>query len=76
MIFLDTNIFYNFFFKTNITDKVKKIFLLEEDFCTSFIVLNETIYVICFKYAKEYFEVQDCGNLWKFERIPPVPNPT
>ena len=57
MIFLDTNIFYNFLFKTGLTDKVKKIFLLEEDFCTSFIVLNETIYVICFKYAKDYFGI-------------------
>ena len=66
MIFLDTNIFYNFLFKTSLTDKAKKIFLLEEDFCTSFIVLNETLYIICFKYAKDNFGVTSKTKFKKY----------
>ncbi len=57
MIFIDTNVFYNFLFKTPLTERAKRVFLHNSDLCTSTTVLNETIYIICFKYAKDKFGI-------------------
>ena len=38
MIMVDTNVFYNFLFETELTEKATKIFELEEPLFTSFTV--------------------------------------
>ena len=46
MIVLDTNIFYNFLFETELTDKTVKILEFEEPLFTTFTVINESLYII------------------------------
>jgi predicted nucleic acid-binding protein len=57
MIFLDTNIFYNFLFETELTDKAAKVFENDNPIVTSFVVVNETVYTISRKLAEKRFGV-------------------
>ena len=54
-IFIDTNVFYNILFKTQLTDRARK--LLEElegrSFYTSLIVVNELLYISAAKYYRQ-----------------------
>jgi len=52
LILIDTNIFYNFLFDTELTDRSEKVFELEEMFFTTFTVWNETTYIISRKIAE------------------------
>lgn len=45
MIFIDTNVFLDYLFETSLSDKAEKILSMEE-LCTSYIVINETLFVI------------------------------
>jgi predicted nucleic acid-binding protein len=58
MIFVDTSIFYNFLFETELTDKATKVFEVDEALVTSFIVVNETIYTISRKVAEKKFGIK------------------
>ena len=66
MIFLDTNIFYNYLFETELTENAEKILSLGEDFVTSFTVINETIYVIIRKLAERKYNIKSYHDFRKF----------
>ncbi len=46
-VFIDTNIFYNILFKTQLTDRARKLLIKLEDrsFYTCLIVINELLYI-------------------------------
>ena len=58
MILLDTNVFYNFLFETELTDKAAKILEMDEEFCTIFTVLNELVYIISRKMAERKYGIR------------------
>ncbi len=58
VILLDTNVFYNFLFETELTDKAVEILEMDEEFCTTFTVLNEVVYVISRKMAEKKFGIR------------------
>ena len=66
MIFIDTNIFYNILFETEITYKARKVFKLKEDFATSFLVVNELIYVSMRKIAEREFGIKSYESFKNF----------
>lgn len=66
MIMIDTNVFYNFLFETNLTDKATKIFELDESFFTPFTVVNETLYIISRKIAERKFDIRSSRKFRKF----------
>ncbi len=55
---LDTNVFYNFLFETELTDKATRILEMDEEFCTTFTVLNEVVYVISRKIAERKYGIR------------------
>ena len=66
MIMVDTNVFYNFLFETELTEKATKIFELEEPLFTSFTVINETLYVISRKIAERKFDIRSYRRFREF----------
>ena len=58
MILLDTNVFYNFLFETELTDKATRILETDEEFCTTFTVLNEVVYIISRKLAERKYGIR------------------
>lgn len=66
MIMVDTNVFYNFLFETELTEKATKIFELEEPLFTSFTVINETLYVISRKIAERKFNIRSYRRFREF----------
>ncbi len=62
MILLDTNIFYNFLFETDLTDRAEKVFEIEKPLFTTFTVWNETVYVISRKIAEVKFGIRSYAN--------------
>jgi len=58
VILLDTNVFYNFLFETELTDKAAKILEMDEEFCTIFTVLNELVYIISRKMAERKYGIR------------------
>ncbi len=58
MTLLDTNVFYNFLFETELTDKATRILEMDEEFCTTFTVLNEVVYVISRKIAERKYGIR------------------
>ena len=66
MIMVDTNVFYNFLFETELTEKATKIFELEEPLFTSFTVINETLYVISRKIAERKFNIRSYRKFREF----------
>ncbi len=66
MIMVDTNVFYNFLFETELTEKATRIFELEEPLFTSFTVINETLYVISRKIAERKFGIRSYRRFRKF----------
>ena len=58
MILLDTNVFYNFLFETELTDKAAGILEMDEEFCTTFTVLNELVYIISRKLAERKYGIR------------------
>jgi len=63
---VDTNVFYNFLFETELTEKATKIFELEEPLFTSFTVINETLYVISRKIAERKFNIRSYRRFREF----------
>lgn len=66
MIMVDTNVFYNFLFETELTEKATKIFELEGPLFTSFTVINETLYVISRKIAERKFNIRSYRRFREF----------
>ena len=66
MIMVDTNVFYNFLFETELTEEATKIFELEEPLFTSFTVINETLYVISRKIAERKFNIRSYRRFREF----------
>jgi len=66
VIMVDTNVFYNFLFETELTEKATKIFELEEPLFTSFTVINETLYVISRKIAERKFNIRSYRRFREF----------
>ena len=58
MMFIDTNVFYNFMFETELTSEAVKILEIDERLATSFIVVNETLYILARKLAERRFGVK------------------
>jgi len=58
LIVLDTNIFYNFLFETNLTEKSERILETYEPLFSTFTVWNETIYVVSRKLAEIKFGIK------------------
>ena len=58
MILLDTNVFYNFLFETELTERATKILEMDEEFCTTFTVLNEVVYIISRKLAERKYGIR------------------
>jgi len=58
MMFIDTNVFYNFLFETSLTERASKIFEFDEPLFTSFIVVNETLYIISRKIAERKLNIK------------------
>ena len=52
-VFIDTNVFYNILFKTNLTQIARKLLEEFEDkkFYTSLTVVNELLYIAARKYC-------------------------
>ncbi|WP_457590319.1 type II toxin-antitoxin system VapC family toxin [Geoglobus sp.] len=57
-MFIDTNIFYNLMFETELTSKAAKILEIDERLATSFIVVNETLYILARKLAEKEFGIK------------------
>ncbi|MFA4640583.1 PIN domain-containing protein [Pyrococcus kukulkanii] len=53
MIFVDTNIFYNFLFKTELSPRAKEIIEMLYELVTSFTVLDELVYVVIRKLTEK-----------------------
>ena len=54
-VFLDTNIFYNILFETQLTMETRRILkeYADAEYMTSFIVVNELLYISTFKYYRD-----------------------
>lgn len=63
---IDTNIFYNFLFETNLTDEAVEILEIDEPLFTSFTVVNEMLYITSRKIAERKFDIHSSR---KFKRI-------
>ncbi|RLI84818.1 MAG: hypothetical protein DRO98_08160 [Archaeoglobales archaeon] len=63
---VDTNVFYNFLFETELTEEATKIFELEEPLFTSFTVINETLYVVSRKIAERKFDIRSYRRFREF----------
>ncbi len=66
MIVLDTNIFYNFLFETELTDKTVKILEFEEPLFTTFTVINESLYIISRKIVEKRFNISSYVKFKEF----------
>ncbi|MFA4646545.1 PIN domain-containing protein [Pyrococcus kukulkanii] len=53
MIFVDTNMFYNFLFETELSPRAKGIIEMPYELVTSFTVLDELVYVVIRKLAEK-----------------------
>ncbi|MEM2176788.1 MAG: PIN domain-containing protein [Archaeoglobaceae archaeon] len=59
---IDTNIFYNFLFETDLTDRAEKVFEIEEPLFITFTIWNETAYIISRKIAEKKFGIRSYTN--------------
>ena len=66
MIVLDTNIFYNFLFETELTDKTVRIFEIDEPLFTTFIIINESLYIISRKIVEKRFNISSYAKFREF----------
>ena len=66
-VFIDTNIFYNILFETNLTRKARKLLedYEENKFYTSLTVINELLYISARKYYKTMEELKGPYTLRK-----------
>ncbi len=60
MIFLDTNVIYNFLFETELTDRAEEVIrsYYREGLAISTMVLNELLYVVGLKIARDEYGVR------------------
>ncbi len=65
-IFVDTNVFYNYLFETELTEKAKKILLRKEKLFTSFTVVNELVYIISRKLAEKNYGISSYQKFREF----------
>lgn len=66
MIFVDTNILYNTFFETELSSSARMIIESPVPFITSFIVLNELVFISTRKLAEKRYGVK---NLYEFRKL-------
>ena len=66
MIFVDTNVFYNILFDTELTQKAKQAVSLLDNPVTSFIAYNELIHVTLRAYARRKFGITSYQKYKKF----------
>jgi len=66
VIFADTNVFYNFFFETELSPKARAIFESAFDVVTSFTVFNELVFITLRKLAERNYNVK---NYFDFRRF-------
>ena len=65
-IIVDTNVFYNYLFETELTEKAKKILLRKEKLFTSFTVVNELVYIISRKLAEKNYGISSYQKFREF----------
>ncbi|WP_206205520.1 PIN domain-containing protein [Thermococcus sp. MV5] len=66
MIFVDTNIFYNFLFETELSPRAKEIIEMPYELVTSFTVLNELVYIIIRKLTERRYGIRNYFDFRKF----------
>ena len=66
MMFIDTNVFYNFMFETELTSKAVKILEIDDRLVTSFTVVNENLYILARKLAEREFCVKSSKKFREF----------
>ena len=66
MIFVDTNIFYNIFFETELSLPAKELIETPSNLVTSFTVLNELIFISVRKLAEKRYGIK---NYFEFRRF-------
>ncbi len=66
MIFIDTNIFYNILYETELTSKAKKAIELLVEPVTSVIVYNELLHVTFRAYARRKYGIANYHEFKKF----------
>jgi predicted nucleic acid-binding protein len=66
VIFVDTNIFYNFLFETELSDKASAVLGSSMPLVTSFTVLNELVYISTRKLAESRYNVRTYREFRKF----------
>ncbi len=65
-MFIDTNVFYNFMFETELTSKAVKILEIDDRLVTSFTVVNENLYILARKLAEREFGVKSSKKFREF----------
>lgn len=65
MIFVDTNIFYNTFFETELSPQARKVIESPSSFITSFIVIDELIFISTRKLAEREHGVKNFSEFRK-----------
>ncbi len=66
MIFVDTNIFYNFLFETELSEKARAVLASPMQLVTSFTVLNELVYISARKLAESRYTIRTYREFRKF----------
>ncbi|HIP75246.1 MAG TPA: PIN domain-containing protein [Thermococcus paralvinellae] len=65
-MFVDTNIFYNFLFETELSSRAKEIIEMPYELVTSFTVLNELVYISIRKLTEKRYGTRDYFDFRKF----------
>ena len=63
MIFVDTNIFYNFLFETELSAKARAVLESSTPLVTSFTVLNELVYITTRELAEMRYNIRTYRGL-------------
>jgi predicted nucleic acid-binding protein len=66
VIFVDTNIFYNFLFETELSEKARAVLESSTPLVTSFTVLNELVYITTRELAGSRYNVRTYRAFKKF----------
>ncbi len=68
MIFLDTNIIYNFLFETELSDKAEEVIRgwYREGLAISMVVLNELLYVVGLRIARSEYGIEGRFSFKRF----------
>ena len=66
MIFVDTNIFYSVFFDTEFSVRVRRFVESEQRLVTSFVVVNELVFLTLRKLSELNYEIKNYYDFRKF----------